>query len=150
MNATVCPSCNGLLTAHERARENCPKCKKSLPPVESRTSLSDRRPISRKEITNDKQFCLKMSLSCIALGILAVLAACGLIQFESGGSTAISIAMTVGVIAILIVSAVAGYFGLSGGLKNGFAESITVSAIGLILSGGQLVFWFVSLGSLVT
>ena len=148
MNATVCPKCNALLTSVERAKDRCPRCKQPMGKLEARTSLSTRQVINRREITNDKSFCLRMSIICLILAFASMLAACGLMQMEASSANIASMVMSGLLVVALVVASVAGFFGLSGGLRNSYPESVLTSAIGLILSGCQLVFWFVTLSSL--
>lgn len=87
-----------------------------------------------------------MSLACLGLAIAGLILGCVSFNFESDGDSVNALAISLSVVAfiVLIGSAVTGFFGLSGGIRNQFVESIVLSAFGLILAGVQLSFWFVS------
>jgi len=147
MSASVCPFCHALLTTRERALAACPKCDKALPRLQDVKTISDRRIVRHTDRLNDQKFCYRMSIACVALAFLALLISCLIFQREvEGGAsvTLIGVLFTAVALIALVACAVAGYLGLTGGIRNQWAESIVLSALGLIVGGMQIAFWLVS------
>lgn len=151
MSATVCPFCHALLTTRERALAACPKCAKSLPPLQDVKTISDRRIVRHNDRLNDKRFCYRMSLACVASAFLALMVSCLILQTGGEGEsvgTLTSVLFTSIALIFLVACVIFGYFGLSSGIRNQWVESIVLSALGLVLGGMQLAFWLASFVSL--
>jgi hypothetical protein len=148
MPATICPSCNALLSSRERALPNCPKCLEILPEVQKVRTLSDRKRANHIDRLNDQKFCFQMALLALITAMIALVLGCVTISGEESAGNIVHVVLSVLSVLLLIGCAVSGFIGLNGGIRNQWVESIILSALALIVGGVQMAFWLLTIAAL--